>query len=114
MRTKSDSDDLIARQTRLAHQVARAEGADGATAFAAALEVYCHHCADDEEAEDSVAAILAAAAGGRRVHRETVFISLAALVILAIGLIALPFNLQAFTEAGLYVLRLCGGLIGLS
>ncbi|MEC9175023.1 MAG: hypothetical protein VYC31_01220, partial [Pseudomonadota bacterium] len=95
MRTKSDSDDLIARQTRLAHQVARAEGADGATAFAAALEVYCHHRADDEEAEDSVAAILAA--GGRRVHRETVFISLAALVILAIGLIALPFNLQAFT-----------------
>ena len=113
MRTKSDSDDLIARQTRLAHQVARAEGADGATAFAAALEVYCHHRADDEEAEDSVAAILAAA-GGRRVHRETVFISLAALVILAIGLIALPFNLQAFTDAGLYVLRLCGGLIGLS
>ena len=46
MRTKSDSDDLIARQTRLAHQVARAEGADGATAFAAALEVYCHHRAD--------------------------------------------------------------------
>ena len=113
MRTKSDSDDVIARQTRLAHQVARAEGADGATAFAAALEVYCHHRADDEEAEDSVAAILAAA-GGRRVHRETVFISLAALVILAIGLIALPFNLQAFTDAGLYVLRLCGGLIGLS
>ena len=93
--------------------MARREGADGATAFAAALEVYCHHRADDEEAEDSVAAILAAPKGGRRVHRETVFISVAALVILAIGLIALPFNLQAFTEAGLYVLRLCGGLIGL-